>query len=510
MENRQDPEPVEFVFQRQDTITCVSPPLPTWVRRELSRPRRAYRAGGSRGFRSILVEQEYWGLDGDGNQGVLTGLVPRIARMLEAAGHRVTVEDLVDRSLPARNWHLFPGADRRTAGLLRDLDREPRGQIIADSEAGARRAIALVTRFFTGKVMIICPRRRDAHRLLDGLGGSITEPIGLVTRGFGRTDARVEVGTVGSLDLRVALTLVLYGTDQAFREVTLEHLVPLETPRIYGVRVPADRHWPRRELFLEAILGPVLGESEAGSGMSVGVSVQLARWPGEDCACGGFGLEWKRRAIWHNGERNDAIARIAGALADGDESRLRGYGLFVDTPSFDKGPARRLRVVLLVESPEHGRELAARLPGWRVLTDVQAVAAGRAASAGPEERADVPDEPDSPVGTIVTVARPRRLRRLGADIVVRADGTPWPLDLPGLGDRPRRGGLAIVDMVDHCDPVAQDASRKRVAGYTGRGWAVVGGPASIRRERLERRHSSGPRTWAGWEPGPGHSESNPI
>jgi hypothetical protein len=204
----------EFCFYRLNTLAYVSRPLPKWALRELNRPRRVYRAGGSRGFESVMVDQEPGGLDSGGRPAILAGLVPRISSMLQAAGHRVRVEDAVDRSHPARNWHLFPDADRSTASLLRQLDREPRGQLVADSWASAGRTASMLGRFFGEKLMAVCPSRSDAHRLAAGLRRTITEPIGLVTRGFGFTGARIEVGTLRSLDLMTARTVVFVGTDQ--------------------------------------------------------------------------------------------------------------------------------------------------------------------------------------------------------------------------------------------------------------------------------------------------------
>src|SRR4051794_34410035 len=100
----------EYFIRRRHTIAQVSPPLPAWVLRALMEPRRVYRAGGPRGYESAIEGWGPMGVDRDGNEGILPGLVPRIVSMLEGAGYRVTGEEPAEFGLPARNWGAFRDA----------------------------------------------------------------------------------------------------------------------------------------------------------------------------------------------------------------------------------------------------------------------------------------------------------------------------------------------------------------------------------------------------------------
>jgi hypothetical protein len=248
----------------------------------------------------------------------------------------------------------------------------------------------------------------------------------------------------------------------------------LKDPRIYGIRTPGDRHWRRREFLLEGLLGPVLGESARPA---TRVRVRLAHWRNDALACGEYGLEWKRRGLWHNARRNDAIAEIATSLADRDEPRLWTYGLSPDVPVIGPGPSRRPRVTVVVESPEHARELARRLPGWRVLAGQPVRRPGRDGDGDRDGRRAVAENPGPPDRTIATLVGFRDLPRLEADVVLRADGTRGPIGLPGTSRGRRAGDIALVDLCDGFDDIAERATADRVADYLARGWEVTGGPA---------------------------------
>ena len=63
--------------------------------------------------------------------------------------------------------------------------------------------------------------------------------------------------------------------------------------------------------------------------------------------------------------------------------------------------------------------------------------------------------------------------RIEADVVIRADGTPWPLDLPiaspgreEAGDRP----VLLVDLDDHQDRTRGTQRGARRLDYRDRGW----------------------------------------
>jgi hypothetical protein len=78
-----------------------------------------------------------------------------------------------------------------------------------------------------------------------------------------------------------------------------------------------------------------------------------------------------------------------------------------------------------------------------------------------------------PARSIVTSLVASARGGLEADVVVRVDGLPWPLDVPlavprADGGEPRP--VLLVDLDDHQDHVARDAARARRLDYRGRGW----------------------------------------
>lgn len=175
-------------------------------------------------------------------------------------------------------------------------------------------------------------------------------------------------------------------------------------------------------------------------------------------------LERKRQAYWHNDPRNDFITQISSAIATGDAEKLWQLGLFLDEDGTKM--AHFPAVAVLVESTEHGRELLRRLPGWRLLNRTpgskQVLAAGA--------RLDK---------VIFTLARAGTLPTIDTDVVIRADGGPWPLNLPQSTGRSTAQGAApvIVDVADDADKFAKAATRRRHESYVARGWAIVEGPS---------------------------------
>src|SRR5208337_1471835 len=61
------------------------------------------------------------------------------------------------------------------------------------------------------------------------------------------------------------------------------------------------------------------------------------------------------------------------------------------------------------------------------------------------------------------------------DVLIRADGLPWPLDIPHLLEGTRDGKqcqVLVIDLRDEFDKIAVDATRRRIADYQRRGWKL--------------------------------------
>src|SRR5262249_26692601 len=152
------------------------------------------------------------------------------------------------------------------------------------------------------------------------------------------------------------------------------------------------------------------------------------------------------------------LAALADALVHRDRAKLWGFGLFLgaEDEAFFTGPAPAVGV--LVESPEHGRRLLERLKprGWQLWDAVprEGQAAERAVdpfAVGPLHR------------VILTLVEASGLRDndgkpgIDTDVLVRADGAGWPLELPGFPPRRGQGDreVLLVDLADDQDEEAR-------------------------------------------------------
>ena len=256
------------------------------------------------------------------------------------------------------------------------------------------------------------------------------------------------------------------------REGVRGRLLILRRQRVLGLldeRLVLSR---RERLVIEGYAGPVIGRIGAPDDEPEDVRAVFADWPGGERPDEPLGLEWKRRSIWGNPERNEATARLATALADGDLGTLWAYGLFLDGEPVLRPPADR-RVAVLVESPEHARILGRLLPGWAVLcadgADLAAVGRAGAAGAGPDDRGDMPGR------AIVTWLHADRRGRIEADVVIRADGT-------ALAARSARRGAAAGT----CRGSARAARRSRRPSGPDREGRDAGPSARLPEPRVDR------------------------
>jgi hypothetical protein len=175
-------------------------------------------------------------------------------------------------------------------------------------------------------------------------------------------------------------------------------------------------------------------------------------------------LERKRRLWWHHQPRNEAVAHLAQALAQGNTQELHALG--VRLLREERRRARRgWKVMILVESERHAEVLVQLLPGWRVLT----------ATFGKDEQ-PIREPLRELAGLIVTVLRAHQ-EGVTADVLVRATGGCDKLLLNGSD----RNGLEIaaavglvVDFNDDSDTRTKEDSETRTYDYYQQGLTVNG------------------------------------
>ena len=205
----------------------------------------------------------------------------------------------------------------------------------------------------------------------------------------------------------------------------------------------------------------------------------LADWRCRSSSYGRFGLEWKRHAVWQNDDRNDAIAGIARAMAEADLVKLGDHGIFLDQDRGAIGVKHYGGVAILVESPAHAAAIGGQLTRlahryWLLGKSYRAAQIDSQLTGSHRAFKD-----SRPERMIVTQVGASRCPMSTLDVLIRADGLPWPLEVPDLlaGTRDgEQGQLLVIDLRDDFDEIAVDATRHRLADYHRRGWTVSGGP----------------------------------
>jgi hypothetical protein len=479
----------DVLLYRNGIFTGIEKGLPDSILTKLSHRRRVFLVGRSQRIDSTMIDDPGFMYDDDGVLGILSGFVPRVSRDLVEAGYKLQVKDESDVNSPERSWDAFNGADAHTLSLLRNLDREPRGQILISSRIDQIKAIVLINRFFRGRIAVVCENRSEAYRITARLRSFIKGPIPIITKHFVASHTRLEVGTVDCIDFYFRDVVIFARAAQVQGSRTLGNLYRrLKRQRIYGLTSDRERLSPRQHFFLEGLIGPVLGQLGGTRKRCREVALCLANWRCKDHEYGPFGLAWKRDAIWHNAERNESVASIARALVDGVQQSLWEAGIFLESMSKTIAAGHPRKVAILVESPEHAKELIQRLPGWRIMTSHGKTSSMTSDSPGLLSRTGRADPIRELDRTIITIIEFRSLERLALDVLIRADGTPWPLSLPIISDRKQgeeRGPLVMIDFHDSFDSVALEATRDRLKTYSDQGWKLMGNQGSFRHSRLE-------------------------
>jgi hypothetical protein len=232
---------------------------------------------------------------------------------------------------------------------------------------------------------------------------------------------------------------------------------------------PGHRNSQSTELQLEVLTGPVIYKTPTILGQQAGVRVLFAAAPWSPPGNRASPLEDMRRLYWHNGPRNDTLAALARACRRADLEALWPHGLLLDDQQFPAGSPGAARVAVLMESPEHARELQKLLPDWPLL-QAETGGNGRSAGQNPAECAwGLPDQ------AIVTLVRAAQLRQFDTDVLVMATGRGVPAIPAGFpptvaGAEQRQ--VLIVDVDDDLDRVARHDTHHRLGYYRARGFEV--------------------------------------
>jgi hypothetical protein len=406
------------------------------------------------------------------------GLVGRVADQLRRHGFSPVV---VDQTLFPKNY-----ASRR---VLRSTRYKPEdrqllaaaashlgGQLLVRSSASALWIVALLCRLFRHRhVLVVVPNTAAEAETAARLRGWLSRKVGLCTD----LDAvwamrhRLSVidvqkfGTYGprSDDFQIVIFL---DSQLALGGRALVQLMNMDQTVRFGLTSSVAPTGQSDELMLEAVFGqPVWTQSDLRDDLRR-VEVHFATPPSTPGAAIQEPLERKRQTIWHNAARNRAIADIATAFANRDLEALWPHGLLLEAPKtwFRRYPRNHPKVVILVESLEHARELGSLLPDWSI----------RSADLPWWDRMTNEDVNHRAIVTAVCA----HADGVCADVLIRADGTDARWD-PKCGPHTQPDAEApratiIVDLREDFDETAKTHTRARIREYGNRGWTTSGLP----------------------------------
>ncbi len=397
---------------------------------------RTFEPGGNFGWKEVERVVSLYDFDLKNRLVFPAGLLGRVQRVLEEKGYAVVIRDRRSTNkrmkLASEVENLFTFDQR---DLLAAVALHPQGRIEVANDAAALESAAVLMEGFPGAgVTVAVPARSDARRVWRHLSGRLGEDVGLVTSGVRNNAPRVLVGTPASLTpntVRRPDVLLLPFAERSTGEGFVDAAIGTRFRRVYAC-VRRTEHPDRfTQLRLEQLAGPVIVRCRPGRKRvrvvmldvpDIGVPSHLMTE-----------LERKYAWYWTNPVRNRAVAAVARGLLQRDDPKLLQK---VGLKTVAKKTAQK--VAILVECPLHGRELAKLLPDWALLTlhTTEKEAAG---------------------GVIVTESYAAK-NALTADILIRANGTGWPMRVKEFPPEHTEGSQEVL-LVDFRDGFSTDTAR---------------------------------------------------
>jgi len=386
------------------------------------------------------------------------GLVPRIANELTQQGFHVDVLDHTRWSQHSRvDRSLLTDAtlEHSKRDLLTAVTNSPRGQLAVRGRNRAEVASKVCQLFPMASILIVVTNRQEEQHFANRLTEQFDRPVYTnANRNFSPPDKVFVVTTsifscVNDLDWNI---VIFASPEAAFSKQSYYRASFLEDQLLYCLVPPCydtDRYTQMR---LESICGPEIW-SEVDP--PAAVHVVFVPSPSSTVQPDLTALARKWQAIWHNDQRNDAIAELATAIVTGDAQTFsrRNENLTQQLSQLSPRP----RTAILVDSPEHGRQLIKRLPDWELIT------------ACPDEDGCIEDASGPNHLEIITEAI-AATDGIEADVMVVASGL---VSVARYFPPQRAEPVLVVDFADDFDDQAREATQQRMEDCTQRGWAVT-------------------------------------
>lgn len=433
--------------------------------------------GGPNGHHQYSQTDSYYVIDKAGRIKFPAGLVSRFVTFLQEHGYQVTVTDQT-------SWPQYEGADTSLLevpwlesddkALLEAIQQNPRGQLHMRRQDDLVHRIGLLGDFFPkANIAVVTANNEQAKRLFDRLRQHTNRQLSLSPQ----TDWQQ-----GRMFICPAATFVMFaprdwdvlifvGDEVALGKCVQETLVEMDEQLRY---VFVDQNaciGPRTQFRLEVFFGTVIYQQPDPYCAPAEVNVVFIASPTITPNQRLTGLERKRKLIWHNTERNYAVARIAEAVEYGDVAALEEYG--VPTSAIAALNAQRpaqLGVTILVESTEHGQYLQRLLPGWHLARLVPESAQKGVKFTDCSYAANH--------ATICTMVYAEE-HGIVSDVLVRADGgDDWPLSANRFPWRATAAGdsALVIDLADDVGGRGTCSLKRRIRAYQRRRWHIQAVP----------------------------------
>ena len=448
-------------------VALIDPAVPL-LAPHLSYRRKRFEQGGRTGYQGYGEEVLLWNIDVHKRMAVPVGLLPRVLRVLAEHGYEVTVTDhrkfkenfqldtKFAKSLGPEGRPLVEAVRQNTLGQIevkQFADMIEKMRLIVNLYPKAHVLIPVATRKTAWKVQDEL-FKEDAGwgvHLLGGKEGWPQEPYRCMVCTFSRLQ------TCHTEDWEIVLLpdpLGATGDQNSGAMASLHGDFDKKIHRVYSFVRPGLRLGRRDRIRLELLSGQVihrLGPEKAG--------IRVLWLPTPACSAidkDATALEFKRRAYWHNDRRNDYVAAVARSFDSMDADKLREYGVSFRGGQAVLRNAPESVIVVLVASTEQGRELAKRLPGWKLVSAV----------AGSDSK-----EVES-ARSIVTETRASK-STIDADLIIRAGGSAGTGCFKGLiplADAETKRDVILVDFEDEFDRRAVRDRAWRCREYELLGW----------------------------------------
>ena len=403
------------------------------------------------------------------------GHVPRVVAHLQQRGYAVQVIDETRIGAPV-NAKLVGSKQLSTAAreLLAAVHGKAGGQIVVTNHRQAAGAVKLLCRLYPeSQTLVISKNQAENERLYRRVGPFKNRPVVCYPElQFKRRQIMFcPQPPLGWINQDEWQQILVVGQEAGLALNTLERALRSRQRLRFCIRTDG-RLDSQALLRLEAAFGPVIYRVRPAKAEPEAI-VDLLPAPLESYAINDSpqtgrrrrrarqtqGQSWhrQRQHLWYSRRRNQFIAGLAQALIGKDKAMLETFAL-TDPELLLTNMKYGIRI--LVETPEHGRQLQRLLPAWE-LFDARPCAEDREVAIHYSIAHLCP--------AIVTFAQAAR-DGLSAGVILRVDGTatPWQRSWSPQSPQP----FSILDLTDDFDPEATTSWRRRLTAYRLQGWTI--------------------------------------